>query len=102
MKKFELNGAKYSVIECTAIADCDNNDESKRQEALLVLMRDEDGECRDDSIVFGWNMPETVEDFMDMCEDSYAWVSQSETLDSAIINEKTYDEWRKTDGYAEP
>ena len=62
---------KYTVAKCTAIAQCDQGDESKRQDALMVesRMNDEVAEY----IVFGWTMPADAEEFAHMCEDASAW-----------------------------
>jgi len=33
-------------------------------------------------VVFGWDMPETLEDFEAMCEDGIMWDSDCETLET--------------------
>lgn len=71
MKQFEINGIEYTIEDCTAICGADCGDESKRQEALLVSS-ERDGEKFED-VVFGWDMPENEEGFLDMCEDYAAW-----------------------------
>lgn len=61
----------YVITACTAIAGCDNEDEAKRQPALLVV-----NECNGETcemLVFGYSMPEDLEDFHNMCCDSAAW-----------------------------
>ena len=73
MKTFNINGTKYIVEICTAICAADGGDESKRQTALLVSS-ERDGEKLEE-VVFGYNMPETVEAFRNMCEDYAAWES---------------------------
>ena len=73
MKKFE----EYTVEECTAIALCDGEDESCRQNALLITSTEESGEVVE-KLVFGWAMPESDEDWRDMCEDTGAWEMLSE------------------------
>ena len=80
MKTFEINGTEYSVETCTAICGADLGDESKRQDALLVSS--EDGGEKFEFVVFGWEMPETSEDFSDMCDDSSAWESDWEVLET--------------------
>lgn len=78
MKKFEVNGSEYTVQRCTAICAADCGDESKRQAALLVSS-ERDGE-KFEQIVFGYEMPETDENFRDMCEDSGAWESDWQVI----------------------
>lgn len=73
MKTFNINGTEYTVEICTAICAADGGDESKRQEALLVSS-ERDGE-KFEEVIFGYEMPETVEAFRDMCGDSGAWES---------------------------
>ena len=68
MEKFE----DCTICACTAIADCDNGDESCRQDALLVKSVLGSGE-RFDRVVFGWPMPKTHDDWNEMKEDSCAW-----------------------------
>lgn len=71
MKKiFTIDGAKYTVITCTAVASCDM-DTGDLQNALLVINY-QNGE-KVEKLVFGYDMPETVEDFLDMADDSSAW-----------------------------
>lgn len=78
MKQFEINGIEYTVEDCTAICAADCGDESKRQAALLVSS-ERDGE-KFKEVVFGYDMPETEENFRDMCEDFAAWESGAEVL----------------------
>lgn len=78
MKQFEINGVKYTVESCSAICGADLGDEGKRQDALLVSS-ERDGE-KFEEVVFGYDMPETVEAFLDMCEDYAAWET-----DAAVI-----------------
>ena len=75
-KTYTMNEKEYTVSTCTAIALCDVESEEARQSALLVST-EENGE-KFGQIVFGWTMPESVEDFADMCEDSAAWESLCE------------------------
>lgn len=78
MKQFEINGIEYTVESCTAICGADLGDEGKRQDALLVSS-ERDGE-KFEEVVFGYEMPETEENFRDMCEDYAAWESDVEVL----------------------
>ena len=78
MKQFEINGIEYTIEDCTAICGADCGDESKRQEALLVSS-ERDGE-KFEEVVFGYEMPETEENFLDMCDDSAVWET-----DAAVI-----------------
>ena len=80
MKTFEINGTEYTVETCTAICSADMNDENRRQDALLVSS--ENGGEKSKFVVFGWEMPETTENFSDMCDDSSAWESDHEVLDT--------------------
>lgn len=63
---------EYTITSCTAIALCDNENESARQYALLVTGVSDTGE-RADHVVFGWLMPNNGHDFADMCDDPNAW-----------------------------
>ena len=78
MKTFNINGTEYTVEICTAICAADCGDEGKCQDALLVS-NEYNGELFE-SVVFGYEMPETEENFLDMCDDYSAWES-----DCAII-----------------
>ena len=74
MKRFTATayGVVYEVSNITAIAYCDHCDEAKRQEALLVISKaygDETGEY----VVFGYEMPETDDDFFNIYTDLGAW-----------------------------
>lgn len=81
MKKFfEVNGIEYEIKAVTAICAADEEDESKRQGALMVSS-EQNGE-RSEYVVFGWEMPESEEDFTEMCEDYSAWESAQEVLAS--------------------
>lgn len=76
-KTFTIESINYTVIEVTAIASCDM-ESGDRQDALLVVscMNGEKFE----KVVFGYEIPETAEDFSDMCEDSSAWEYDHEVL----------------------
>lgn len=78
MKTFEINGKAYEIKPCTAICFVELGDESKRQEALLVTCRDSE------YVVFGYDMPETMDGFLSMCEDEYAWESDFEVLETVV------------------
>lgn len=81
-KIFTVEGTEYTVTEVTAIADeYGVYSEDKRQNALLVTNVADSGE-KIEYVVFGWNMPKNGDDFSDMCEDSYAWDSYCETLET--------------------
>ena len=70
---------EYTVEAVTAIAlSAGDTSEADRQEALLVSS-EVNGE-KFEAVVFGWNMPETDDDFLTMCEDSSAWDEYHETL----------------------
>lgn len=81
-KTFTVKGTEYTVEEITAIATCAGEySEDFRQNALLVTSMADSGELIE-YVVFGWNMPENDDDFADMCEDSNAWDSDWETLET--------------------
>ena len=81
-KIFTVEGTEYTVTEVTAIADeYGVYSEDKRQNALLVTNVADSGE-KIEYVVFGWSMPENDDDFSDMCEDSNAWDSDCETLET--------------------
>ena len=67
MKVFNIDGTEYTIEDCTAICAADCGDESKKQEALRVSCKR--GNEKFEQVVFGYNMPETVEAFRDVCED---------------------------------
>lgn len=82
MKTFEIDGANYAIEPCTAICAADAGDENKRQEALCVT-----NECNGELfkyVVFGYDMPETVEQFADICADPGAWESDYTVVGTAI------------------
>lgn len=81
MKIFNINGTEYAVEICTAICAADCGDESKRQDALLVYS-ERDGE-KFEQVVFGYDMPETVEAFLDICDDYAAWESDCTIIRTA-------------------
>lgn len=75
-KVFNIDGTEYAVKICTAICGADLGDEGKRQDALLVSS-ERDGEMFND-VVFGYEMPDTEENFLDICADYAAWESVGE------------------------
>jgi hypothetical protein len=76
---FILENTEYIVATCTAVALSAGDEESDRQDALLVTSYGDSGE-KFEYVVFGYLMPETIEDFSIMCKDSAAWDSDWETL----------------------
>lgn len=83
MKKiFTVEGTEYTVENITAIATfAGEHGEEMRQNALLVTNRADSGE-KIEYVVFGYDMPENDDDFSDMCEDSDAWDSNWETIET--------------------
>ena len=83
MKKiFTVEGTEYTVEDITAIATCVGEySEDFRQNALLVTNMADSGE-KIEYVVFGHDMPENEDEFYDMCEDSDAWDSNWETLET--------------------
>ena len=77
-KTYIIENIEYTIIPCEAIA----LDDYTHQDALLVSSK-QNGE-KFDKVVFGYEMPETIEDFDDMCEDSSAWESDQEVLETVI------------------
>ncbi|MGM9682025.1 MAG: hypothetical protein ACI3XQ_00345 [Eubacteriales bacterium] len=81
MKKFidPVNGCEYTVESVTAIAiSAGDTSEEARQPALLISS-EVNGE-KYESVVFGYDMPESDDDFLSMCEDASAWDSDCETI----------------------
>jgi len=84
MKTFIDNGTEYTVSTCTAVALSAGDslfDDDDRQPALYVVAFSNAGE-RVEDVVFNWTMPQTVEDFNKMCDDSGAWSRDEDDLDS--------------------
>lgn len=79
---FKINGSEYTIEPCTAICTADTRDESKRQETLIVSCEQNDELF--EYVVFGYDMPETVEQFADMCADPGAWESDYTVVGTAI------------------
>lgn len=84
MKKFEIEGIEYICTSATAIAECDNGNEACRQNVIVVDAFC-DGINTMSHIVFGYDMdmPETVDEFNEMCEDYGAW--EIMTDENAVI-----------------
>lgn len=81
-KTFTVEGTEYTVEDITAIATCaGEHGEEMRQNSLLVTNMADSGE-KIEYVVFGYDMPENEDDFSDMCEDSDAWDSNCETLET--------------------
>ena len=81
-KTFTVEGTEYTVEDITAIATCVGEySEDFRQNALLVTNMADSGE-KIEYVVFGYDMPEDEDDFSNMCEDSDAWDSDYETLET--------------------
>ena len=81
-KTFTVEGTEYTVENITAIATrVGEYSEDFRQNALLVTNIADSGE-KIEYVVFGWAMPENEDEFSDMCEDSDAWDSNWETLET--------------------
>lgn len=81
-KTFTVEGTEYTVEEITAIATCAGEySEDDRQNALLVTNTSDSGE-KIEYVVFGYHMPEDEDDFADMCEDSDAWDSDCDTIET--------------------
>lgn len=80
-RTFTVYGIEYTVESCTAIAA--SIGDIKRQNALYVFCTTDSGEIVE-HVVFSWDMPESDEDFADICDDHYAWVSDHETLATVI------------------
>ena len=68
---FRIDNIDYTVLECTAIALCDNGDVTKNQKALVIYS--DNGTETEKHVVFGWKLPETQEDMKAMFEDYSAW-----------------------------
>ena len=97
-KTFHIENNEYTVMPCTAIPYCELGwtgdgepiyNEEARQNALFVEKVVPFGEERFQAVVFcDWGLDDlkTDEDFAEMCEDSEAWESDWETLDSVLIS----------------
>lgn len=81
-KTFIVDSREYTVNTCTAIAATIGDTE--RQDALYVVTIGDSGE-KFDHVVYGYEMPEDEDAFMDMCEDGSAWVSDWEDLETVVL-----------------
>ncbi len=86
-KVFTIDEKEYTVIPCTAVAISDGDTEEDRQFALFVVCF-QNGETSE-SVVFGYPMPETGEDFANISADSSAWDSNIEVLATVIVMDYT-------------
>lgn len=84
MKTITINKITYTIESVTAIAL--NSGDTERQHALFVFSTDPYGETHED-VVFGYEMPESVDDFAMICEDSSAWDGNFETIATVERNE---------------
>lgn len=85
MRKFTAYGEEYSVSRVTAIAYCDGCDEAKRQDALMVVNERFGEEAS--YVVFGYEMPETEDDFINMYTESGAWEMTEDAHMVEYVNE---------------
>ena len=84
MKKFQLKNhsiSEYYIEKCNAVAATAGDTE--KQDALYVKCYSASGEIHE-SVVFNWNMPESNEEFLEMCKDHYSWDSSYETLQTVV------------------
>lgn len=81
-KNFAIDNTEYTVTTCTAIAV--TADDTTRQDALLIESTADSGE-KFRYIVFGYEMPDTAEDFEAMSDDSSAWTSDYEDLETVEV-----------------
>ena len=81
-KTFTTENVEYTITICTAVAATAGD--TTRQPALLVENTTDSGE-KLQFVVFGYDMPETVEDFEEMSEDSCAWSADCDDLDTVEI-----------------
>lgn len=79
-RTFIVNNTEYTVEEITAVAACNEGNEDYRQSALLVTSMY--GPEKIEEVVFGFDMPESDEDFAQMCSESDAWDSDYEVLET--------------------
>lgn len=81
-KTITINETEYTISNCTAVACCDLKNAAQQDALLVTCYRDgEKVEC----VVFGYEMPETADDFVAMCEDSFAWESYYEVLETVRV-----------------
>lgn len=85
MKKFTVSGTTYRCYSCTAISTADNEDETMRQDAVLVISTGDAEQIVE--VVFGYDLPQEQADFLEMCDDSAAWETEQEMLRSVLCPE---------------
>ena len=81
MKEFTDDyGRTYEVEKITAIS---TYDETRTRQDTVLVTTEQNGE-KFEYVVFGWDYENlnTIDDFNEMCEDSYAWESDWETLET--------------------
>ena len=81
-KTFTIDNIEYTITACTAIPATIG--EFTRLNALLVENTADSGE-KFQFVVFGYAMPETTEDFAEMCDDESAWSADHEDLETVEI-----------------
>lgn len=85
IRNFTIANTEYTVSTCTAVAV--NAGDTELQPALCVVSAADSGE-KFEFIVYGWNMPETIEDFAAMAEDFGAWDSDHKAVATAVFDAK--------------
>ena len=88
-----LDGKTYTVSTCAAVAL--NAGDTEPQPALYVVSAADSGETFE-FIVYGWNAPETIEDFAAMAEDFGAWDSDYEAVATAVFDAKEREDLENT------
>ena len=91
-KTFTRDGVEYTVTPCTAVALFDIHEDGtydpiNRQDALRVVSHINGEEF--EYIVFGYDMPETEQDFDDMAENTSAWECDHAVLDTVWTDPNT-------------
>lgn len=77
---FTIENITYTVEEVTAISFADSYKEDKRQIALLVQSKLNSE--KSEQVVFGHDMPENKEQFLNMCDDYFSWENSQEVLET--------------------
>ena len=73
----------YEITECTAI------EPTSGEEVKALLVHDVADEFSNgDAVVFGVDMPEDLSDIRAMEEETFAWVTDSETLETVKIADR--------------
>lgn len=91
-KTFTRDGVEYTVTPCTAVSLFDIHEDGtydpiNRQDALQVVSHINGEEF--EYIVFGYDMPETEQDFDDMAENTSAWECDHAVLNTAWTDPTT-------------